>query len=651
MQSPSDGIAIFPRGIGGILALTSRFAYFTLLIGKNRLKLQEDSTMPSCTKLYQNMIFSALRAFLATWAAVRVCRLSMFHFFGGLFFIAFLLLDRAFFKWKETASMTRRERITSVIISVCFTFLTICADYGGLLGGLTSALFCMGHILIIAAGLFLIFDLCIQSFLIWSAAVSPFYSAPPADSGASSGCSNASGSDSALSRRYQKLPLITFFACLLGWLPYLITNYPGIMTVDSLNQYGQIIGELPMSNHHPWVHTQLIRLFYEIGLALGGDAVTGLGLFTVFQMLVMAGVFAYLTDTFVKLRVKGWICVLTTLFYAILPYNAIYMVTMWKDILFSGMTLLFSTVIFRFLCRKEMPEKERLLAYALYLVSGFCMCLMRSNGFYAFLLTLPFLLFTFRRQWKRTVLLNFILLASVLAVKGPVMSAFHVASADFVESLSIPIQLAARVYADEEPVSEEDDTMWNRIVDTSRIPETYESFCSDHMKNLIRMGDPGRLDSNKGEYLRLWLRFGLEHPAAYARGYIDATKGYWYPDVPNRIGYDDLIAENPYGLTARPLLHSPLTIKIKELVFKLPDMVPLYGLLFSLGFMLWLCILLAGKTLVHADRRLTLVFLPNAAVMATLFAATPVYNEFRYAYSMLLTVPLFFLCAFFCAKA
>ncbi|MBO5094389.1 MAG: hypothetical protein J6C33_08540 [Lachnospiraceae bacterium] len=593
---------------------------------------------------YKNTISACLRAFLAAWAAVRVCRLSTFHLFGGLFFLAFLLLGRSFLSWKETVTITRREKVTSVIISSLFTFLSICADYNGLLGGLTSVLFRLCHILIIAAGLYLIFDMCILSFLIWSRRLSPFC---PAASDSTVNAADSGTPRRAADRLYQKLPLVTFFACLLGALPYLITNYPGIMTVDSLNQYGQIIGELPMSNHHPWVHTQLIRLFYEIGLALGGDAVTGLGLFTIFQILVMAGVFAYLTDTFIKLHVKGWICVLTTLFYAVLPYNAIYMVTMWKDILFSGMTLLFSTVVFRFLVLKEMTKREKISACALYLISGFCMCLMRSNGFYAFVLTLPFLLFTFRRQWKRTALLNLVLLAIVLTVKGPVMNAFHVASADFVESLSIPIQLAARVYADGEPVSKEDDEMWNRIVDTSQIPEAYESFCSDHMKNLIRMGNPGYLEAHKADYLKLWLRFGAKHPGAYVRGYIDATKGYWYPDVPNRIGYDDLIAENPYGLTARPLLHNPLTIKIKEIVFKLPDMVPLYGLLFSLGFMFWLCILLAGKVFVHTDRRFLLVFLPNAAIMATLFAATPVYNEFRYAYSMLLTVPLFILCAFF----
>ena len=583
----------------------------------------------------KNVLFLCFGAFLATWASIRACRLSTFHPFSALLFISFLLLGRSFFLWEKCSEITKKEKITSAIISFLFTLLYLCADYEGLLTGLTSSLFRLGSLFIIACGLYLIFYVTVLAFLIWSSSLSLFH--------------DASGSMLQIEKKglYQKLPMLTFFACLLGWLPYLLTNYPGIMTVDSLNQYGQIIGELPMSNHHPWVHTLLIRLFYKLGILLTGDSIIGLGMFTIFQMLVMAGIFAYLTDTFIRLHVKTGFCLLSILFYAILPYNAIYMVTMWKDILFSGMVLLFSTILFRLLVLKEQSRKDRLCTALLYLLSGFGMCLLRSNGFYAFVLTLPFLLLVFRKEWKRHVPLNLLLLAAVLFIKGPVMDAYNVASADFVESLSIPIQLAARVYADKEAVSKSDDEMWNRIVDTSKIPETYESFCSDHMKNLTRMGDPAYLEAHKADYLKLWLRFGAEHPASYLRGYIDATKGYWYPDVPNLIGSDERIAENPYGLTARPLLHNPLTIKIKEIVFKLPDMVPIYGLLFSLGMMFWLCILLAGKVTVHCDRSLLLVFLPNAAIMATLFAATPVYNEFRYAYSMLLTVPLFFLCAFF----
>lgn len=609
--------------------------------------IAESNITPDKKPHGQSACFLVIAAFLAAWASTRACALSTFHLFGGLLFLFYLLLGRQFQKWEKVHTAAPIYKITSVIISIFFTLLYLCADYEALLNGLSSRLFQVCHLAIIAAGLFFLFYALLLSFFLWLRDVSAvdIVAAPaalPADGAGTSKTSNIK------SRLYNRLPLFSFFFCLLCWLPYLITNYPAVMTVDSLNQYGQIIGELPMSNHHPWVHTQLIHLFYSLGIALTGDAVTGLGFYTIFQMLVMAACFAYLMDTFVRLHIRYGICLAVLAFYALLPYNGIYMVTMWKDILFSGMTLLFSTVLFRFLMHSihdEFPISRR--TGLLYLLSGFGMCLLRSNGFYAFLLTLPFLFFTFRSMWKRLLLLNAVLLFTVLFVKGPLMQSQQVASSDFVESLSIPVQLMARVYADQEPVSEAADEMWNRIMDTSQIPEVYQSFCSDHMKNLIRQGDQAYLTAHKAEYLRLWVQFGMEHPAAYLRGYIDATKGYWYPDVPNLIGSDERIAPNPYGLTARPLLHNPLTIKIREIVFKLPDMVPVYGLLFSLGAMFWLCIILGTAAGLQNGRRLLIVFLPNAAIMATLFLATPVYNEFRYAYSLLLTLPLFWLCALY----
>lgn len=582
-------------------------------------------------------LLCALCAFLAAWASIRACNISTFHLFGGLLFLIYLLLGRQFLQWEKRSAASRLHKTMTALLSCLFVLFYLCADYEALLAGLSSRLFRLCHIMIIGTGLFFIFYVLLFSFFQWMRDISPFRE--PSDISEKT------------NRIRQKLPFLSFFTCLLCWLPYLITNYPGVMTVDSLNQYGQIIGALPMSNHHPWVHTQLIRLFYKIGMMLTNDPITGLGMFTMFQMLVMAGIFAYLTDTFVRLGMKTRLCIVTLIFYALLPYNAIYMVTMWKDILFSGMVLLFSIVLLRFLIHaavSSFPVTKR--TYALYLLSGLGMCLFRSNGFYAFLLTVPFLLVCFRKEWKKHFILNLAILLPVLLIKGPVMNIFHVASPDFVEALSIPIQLAARVYADGEPVDETDDEMWNRILDTSKIPETYESFCSDHMKNLIRQGDQAYLEAHKAEYLKLWLSFGRKHPGAYIRGYIDATKGYWYPDVPNVIGSDERIAENPYGLQARPLLHNPVTIKIKEIVFKLPDMVPVYGLLFSLGAMFWLCIALAAVTFLSPSKKYLIVFLPNGAIFATLFLATPVYNEFRYGYPMLLTVPLFVLCALYSGR-
>ena len=64
------------------------------------------------------------------------------------------------------------------------------------------------------------------------------------------------------------------------------------------------------------------------------------------------------------------------------------------------------------------------------------------------------------------------------------------------------------------------------------------------------------------------------------------------------------------------------------------------------GALFWLAILFAGKLFADKSYRTLAVFVPNAAIMATLFVATPAYNEFRYAYSLILTLPLFFAAAF-----
>ena len=68
----------------------------------------------------------------------------------------------------------------------------------------------------------------------------------------------------------KKLFAITFIICMICYLPYFLYEFPGIMTADSLVQYEQIVGIRPWSNHHPVVHTLLIKLFYSIGLTITG---------------------------------------------------------------------------------------------------------------------------------------------------------------------------------------------------------------------------------------------------------------------------------------------------------------------------------------------------------------------------------------------
>lgn len=59
--------------------------------------------------------------------------------------------------------------------------------------------------------------------------------------------------------------------------------------------------------------------------------------------------------------------------------------------------LLYLCFLYELLCN---PDNRPGIWAGLFL-SGFFVCTLRSNGLYIFLFTLPFVLFAFRRTWKK----------------------------------------------------------------------------------------------------------------------------------------------------------------------------------------------------------------------------------------------------------
>ncbi len=356
----------------------------------------------------------------------------------------------------------------------------------------------------------------------------------------------------------------------------------------------------------------------------------------------MAACVSWLVATLLKLGAKKGICYWITAFYALVPYHAVFAVTVWKDVMFSGSILLFTTALTRLFFFRP----KQLSAYVIYLLSGIMICLFRSNGWYAFLFSLPFLLYAFRRRLRQMLVLNLAVLAAALIIKIPVMNAFHVTQPDFVESICIPLQQTARVICENKELSAEEWEKVHKVIDTTYIKELYAPGFADNMKELVRAGNPGYLEEHKGEYFRLWLSLGLRYPSVYLRAYIDQTVGYWYPDIAYTVGDIDGIIFNETGVASTPLIGGPLVVKAKEILQKLGYMLPLYGLLFSMGAMLWAMICCIAIVFAKKQYRRSILFLPGLAVILTLLAATPVSSEFRYAYSLAYTMPLYLLLPF-----
>lgn len=589
-------------------------------------------------------ILTALEAYFAAFALAKVCSLETASIFTlVLFLLCFqvFLLETSAEKESLLADSGRKlvfshtskgRRRASYALGLLYTFLCLASEHAVFTGGLENILFQSVSLLMSAAGLFFLFTRCVRLLL----------SCLEKRSRRIMGFRNPHIRDQKLPRQMRFLLPVILLCC---WLPWFLYNFPGVMTPDSLSQYSQAMDLSAWSDHHPFAHTLLIRFFLRLGLMLFDNAYAAIACYTVFQMLLMALLLCYCLCVLYRYGAGKKLCFLFLLFYACVPYNGSFAVTMWKDILFSGFLLLFSLCMYRMihLTSSGGRLKENLSLTILLLISGLLVCLFRSNGLYIFLLTIPFLVFTLRREWK--LLLPGLLAVAALAlfIKGPVYSSLGVADPAFSESLSIPAQQIARVVYEGRELTDEQISLLSKTVDYDSIADYYQPELSDPVKALIQYGNPEYLESHKAAYLKLWLQLGLRYPLDYWNAFVDQTRGYWFPSPPG-LTVNEGISPNDLGLTWQSVLNGTPAWKVVEIVNKLYTIFPLYGLLYSIGAFTWAALFLCTNCALNGRKKNCLLFVPFFALLLTLCAATPVASDLRYAYPLILAMPLL-LCA------
>lgn len=589
-----------------------------------------------------------VKAFLATWACSRVVGMSTTNLLTVFAFAFFLYIFARITERKRIEGEKSLQQKIEKIVSIIFMILYLCGGFEQICSGLDNILFRSVVLLVTALGLYIIFEMAISIIVIetrkWEATGAVW--------------------------KQGLIPCLSGMICFICWLPYLGKNFPGVMTIDSMNQFAQVIGVYADSNHHPWVHTQIMKLWYQVGLLFTDNISVAISFYTVFQMIFMASCVAYLVGTLRRFQLKKWILAVVVAFYACIPYHAIYAVTIWKDSMFAGSVLLYVATLLRLLQwlnqRKWKNQEEHISTtevakgkekvnwteiphigdMIMLVLSGIMMCLFRTNGWYAFLVTIPFVLFVFRKYWKVIGALQFLIMAVVMIVKGPVMNANHVIQPDLVESLSIPVQQISRVIVQEKPITKEQSAFLNHILDTSKIQELYNPYVSDGFKRLVRAGDEAYLKKHFGEFLKVYAQIGLQYPADYLIAFRDQSIGYWFPTQEGIIAGDEGVISNEFGVTNLPFLSGKIVIKINEIGLKLKDIIPGYGILWSMGAMFWLIILALGITLIRGDNTMLLLYVPCIAIFLTLVIATPVAKEFRYAYAYIYCMPIYLLVPF-----
>ncbi len=445
-----------------------------------------------------------------------------------------------------------------------------------------------------------------------------------------------------------KKPALVFFISmtimLLGWLPYFLRNFPGDITTDSNNQLLQAVGLIPYSNAHPVAHTMFVKLFYGLGIIFfDGNQTLAVATYSVCQMILLSATFSYLILSLYKFKVRKGILACLVLLFAFTPYHAVYSITLWKDIWFGAIVLVFSTTIWQIFEHYSSENKKFPWLQAIFfLIFGLGLCLFRSNGLYAYLVLLPFLFLILRKKNTYIALLSVVVLVVAIIVKGPVMQSLNIPQSDTIESLSIPAQHIARAITDGAQLTDEQYDLLSQVVVIEEIPNRYTPHVSDPIKNLVReTNNQVYINKNKVAFLKLWIDIGLANPRSYINAQIDQTYGYWYPDVQYWVYSPEFINRD---------MEFEKDTKLPEDAYQFYtncmfayQKVPFLGLLWSIGTFTWIALFSMGLCFLKKEKQFLVSYIPVLAVLATLIIATPVYSEFRYAYSLFTTCPLLFI--------
>ena len=595
-------------------------------------------------KLNSRKIQTGLEAWFASFALTNICSLKTTSIFTLLFFLlcfqVFLLgaqNERESLLAKDGRRLVlslpaKKRRTASCLLGLFFTFLCLASESDVLVGSLTSPLFQIASLLMSALGLFFLFFRGLRLLFFYLEKRTLRIES----------LKNPRTEDQKLPLQMKVLLPVILLCC---WLPWFLYNFPGVMTPDSISQYSQAMGLTGYSDHHPFAHTLLIKLLLSMGMALFDNVYAAIACYTVFQMVLMALLLCYCICILYRYGAGRKLCLLFLIFYACVPYNGSFAVTMWKDVLFSGFLLLFALCLYRLLhlyaAGGRLKKQPGLLA--LLLLSGLLVCLFRSNGLYVLLLTAPFLVIVLRREWKLLLPGLLAIAALALCIKGPVYDALGVAEPAFSESLSIPAQQIARVVYEGRTLTQEQIDLLNRTVDYDSIADYYQPELSDPVKALIQYGHPEYLEAHKGAYLQLWIQLGLRYPLDYWNAFVDQTRGYWYPGEPG-LTVNESISPNDVGLTGQSVLSGTPAWKVVEILNKLYTILPLYGLLYSIGAFTWAAVFWCVNCALNGRKRNFLLFVPFFALILTLCLATPVAADLRYAYPLILSMPLL-LCA------
>ena len=319
--------------------------------------------------------------------------------------------------------------------------------------------------------------------------------------------------------------LFNYLSMIALSIPVMLAEYPGFFVYDAQDELNEVLTR-SFTTHHPLLHVLLlggvIALFHKIS----GSWNVGIFAYIFLQMLVITAIFAYVVTYLQRRGIGKRSRILWVLYYGLFPTIVMYTLCSCKDGLFSALLLLLTVFLVQLVSSPEafISDKKKVAAFVLTAV---LMPMFRHNGFYAYLVFIPFALIYFRKSLK-PMLIGMLVAPVVLylALSGLLSAACHTKGTHHQEMLTVPIMQLARVYA------YENDTLsaQEKELIESYIPKSNLDKYTPRVSDLVKVDFNNELyEQNSADFWNVWKAQLVKHPVAYINAWLLTSYGYWYP--------------------------------------------------------------------------------------------------------------------------
>jgi len=394
---------------------------------------------------------------------------------------------------------------------------------------------------------------------------------------------------------------------LLCWLPAFLAEYPGGFRYDASAELAQATERLGFRGDYPMLHSAIVTSLLPLMHSLTGSWDTGVMVYVVLQMLLMAGMYTHILRTLIRKGVHPYVIRYALAYCALFPVVQMLVVQELRDVMFAA--LFTYTVFCLYLLR---TEKERILGNPVKAAGcAVVMSLMfqsRNNNagipFLMLVILVSICIFLKNRKeyfrgaatWAASGIGSFLLIGWILSlICQPVLYGPTPAS-----SMSLLSQPLSRAYLLEgENWPEEDRKTIAEYMDLEGM--RYIPSYADDTKARIRV--------NAIQYAAFCGKIGMKYPGIYLDAILAQTQKMWDPNAVID-GYNQYFTEpgDPYwgydkcyfAITPEneePVGHGNMLPWLLDFYTTIGlrisfEKVPVVRWFFSIGAQLWLVLLM-----------------------------------------------------------